>query len=206
MSFDFLGFVAHGLMPLPWWGYVVVALVLTHVTIASVTIFLHRARRTARSTCIPSPAISSASGCGSRPAWSPRNGSRSIASTTRKVETPDDPHSPQTRGIKTVFWRGTELYRAESKNAGDAGEVRPRHARRLDRAQRLHALLVARRRPDAGGQPHAVRRDRRHDLGRADGVDPGHRRRHHQRHRPLLGLSQFRVAPTRRPTSCRGAS
>ena len=33
-----------------------------------------------------------------------------------KVETPDDPHSPQTRGIETVFWKGTELYRAESKN------------------------------------------------------------------------------------------
>ncbi len=33
-----------------------------------------------------------------------------------KVETPDDPHSPQTRGIETVFWKGTELYRAESRN------------------------------------------------------------------------------------------
>jgi stearoyl-CoA desaturase (delta-9 desaturase) len=33
-----------------------------------------------------------------------------------KVETPDDPHSPQTRGIDTVFWKGTELYRAESRN------------------------------------------------------------------------------------------
>jgi stearoyl-CoA desaturase (delta-9 desaturase) len=34
-----------------------------------------------------------------------------------RVETPEDPHSPQTRGIKTVFWRGTELYRAEAKIA-----------------------------------------------------------------------------------------
>jgi hypothetical protein len=34
-----------------------------------------------------------------------------------RVETPDDPHSPQTRGINTVFWQGTELYRAEAKNA-----------------------------------------------------------------------------------------
>ena len=44
MPFDLLGFAAHGLMPLPWWGYVVVALALTHVTIACVTIFLHRAQ------------------------------------------------------------------------------------------------------------------------------------------------------------------
>ena len=42
MSFDFLSFAAHGLMPLPWWGYIVVALSLTHVTIAAVTIYLHR--------------------------------------------------------------------------------------------------------------------------------------------------------------------
>ena len=34
-----------------------------------------------------------------------------------KCETDDDPHSPQTRGLKEVFWRGAELYRAEAKNA-----------------------------------------------------------------------------------------
>ena len=34
-----------------------------------------------------------------------------------KVETADDPHSPQTRGIKTVLLEGSELYRAEAKNA-----------------------------------------------------------------------------------------
>jgi stearoyl-CoA desaturase (delta-9 desaturase) len=33
-----------------------------------------------------------------------------------KCETVDDPHSPQTRGLDTVMWRGAELYRAESKN------------------------------------------------------------------------------------------
>ena len=31
-----------GLIDLPWWGYVLVALGLTHITIAAVTIFLHR--------------------------------------------------------------------------------------------------------------------------------------------------------------------
>jgi stearoyl-CoA desaturase (delta-9 desaturase) len=34
-----------------------------------------------------------------------------------KCETSDDPHSPQTRGLKEVFWRGAELYRTEAKNA-----------------------------------------------------------------------------------------
>jgi stearoyl-CoA desaturase (delta-9 desaturase) len=34
-----------------------------------------------------------------------------------KCETKDDPHSPHAHGIETVFWKGAELYRAESKNA-----------------------------------------------------------------------------------------
>ena len=33
-----------------------------------------------------------------------------------KCETPEDPHSPQTRGLKKVFWEGSELYRTEAKN------------------------------------------------------------------------------------------
>ena len=65
MTPDFLALAAHGLTPLPWWGYVVVALVLTHITIASVTIFLHRsqAHRGARPAS-GRVATSSASGCG----------------------------------------------------------------------------------------------------------------------------------------------
>ena len=31
-----------GILDVPWWGYVVYTLVLTHITIAAVTIFLHR--------------------------------------------------------------------------------------------------------------------------------------------------------------------
>ena len=42
MDSDLLSFAAHGLIDLPWWGYLVVGLVMTHVTIAAVTIFLHR--------------------------------------------------------------------------------------------------------------------------------------------------------------------
>jgi stearoyl-CoA desaturase (delta-9 desaturase) len=34
-----------------------------------------------------------------------------------RVETADDPHSPQTRGIRTVLLQGAELYRTESTNA-----------------------------------------------------------------------------------------
>lgn len=32
----------YGLLNLPWWGYVIAVLLLTHVTIVAVTVFLHR--------------------------------------------------------------------------------------------------------------------------------------------------------------------
>ena len=32
----------NGLVSLPWWGYIAVTLVLTHITIVSVTLYLHR--------------------------------------------------------------------------------------------------------------------------------------------------------------------
>ncbi|HEY0335795.1 MAG TPA: acyl-CoA desaturase, partial [Burkholderiales bacterium] len=31
-----------GAYDLPWWGYVIYTLVMTHITIAAVTIYLHR--------------------------------------------------------------------------------------------------------------------------------------------------------------------
>ena len=37
-----LTMVSYGIVDLPWWGYLAITLVLTHITIAAVTIFLHR--------------------------------------------------------------------------------------------------------------------------------------------------------------------
>ena len=34
--------LTNGLIDLPWWGYILTALGLTHITIAAVTIYLHR--------------------------------------------------------------------------------------------------------------------------------------------------------------------
>ena len=41
MISDFLDLIS-GVFDMPWWGYVVVTLVMTHITIASITIYLHR--------------------------------------------------------------------------------------------------------------------------------------------------------------------
>jgi stearoyl-CoA desaturase (Delta-9 desaturase) len=113
---DFLTLVSAGMMPLPWWGYVAVALGLTHVTIASVTIFLHRGQ--AHRALDLHPAISHffrfwlwlTTGMVTKE-WVAIHRKHHA-----RVETPDDPHSPQTRGIKKVLLEGAELYRVESKN------------------------------------------------------------------------------------------
>ncbi|MBK7794023.1 MAG: fatty acid desaturase [Betaproteobacteria bacterium] len=114
--FDLLSFLAHGLLPLPWWGYVVVALVMTHVTIAGVTIYLHR--HSAHRALDLAPPVSHffrfwlwlTTGMVTKE-WAAIHRKHHA-----KCETDEDPHSPQTRGIKTVFWQGAELYRAEAKN------------------------------------------------------------------------------------------
>ena len=114
---DFLfSFFSHGLVPLPWWGYVLIALALTHVTIVSVTVFLHRHQ--AHRALELHPLISHFFRF-----W--------LWLTTGMVtsewvaihrkhhascETEADPHSPVVVGIDTVLWRGAELYRAASKD------------------------------------------------------------------------------------------
>lgn len=109
-----LSFVASGLIDLPWWGYVVYTLAMTHVTIAGVTIFLHRhqAHRALDLHPIPSHFFRF---------WlwvtTGMNTKEWVAVHRKhhaKVETVDDPHSPMTRGLATVVLRGTELYQEEA--------------------------------------------------------------------------------------------
>ena len=116
MSYDSLSLASHGLIDLPWWGYVLLTLVLTHITIASVTIFLHRSQ--AHRALDLHPIVSHffrfwlwlTTGMVTKE-WVAIHRKHHA-----KVETPEDPHSPQTRGIETVLLRGAELYREESRN------------------------------------------------------------------------------------------
>ena len=105
-----------GLIVLPWWGYVVVALVMTHITIASVTIYLHR-HQTHRALDLH-PLVAHAFRF-----WlwlTTGMVTKEWVAIHRKhharCETEEDPHSPQVRGLKKVLWQGAELYRAEAKN------------------------------------------------------------------------------------------
>ena len=112
-AIDWLG---NGLWNLAWWQIVLYTLATTHITIAAVTIFLHRAQahRALDLHAIPSHFFRFWLWIGTgmvTKEWVAIHRKHHA-----KCETVDDPHSPQTRGLDTVMWRGAELYRAESKN------------------------------------------------------------------------------------------
>ena len=112
-----LEWATHGLLNASWWQIVVATLVLTHITIASVTIFLHRcqAHRALDLHAIPSHFFRF---------WlwlTTSTVTKEWVSVHRKhhakCETAEDPHSPVAHGIKTVLLEGRELYAKEAANA-----------------------------------------------------------------------------------------
>jgi stearoyl-CoA desaturase (Delta-9 desaturase) len=111
--FDFL---SNGVTRATGWQVFIFTMIVTHITIASVTIFLHRcqAHRALDLHAIPSHFFRF---------WlwlTTGQVTKEWAAIHRKhhakCETSDDPHSPVTRGIKKVLFEGAELYRIESKN------------------------------------------------------------------------------------------
>lgn len=113
---NILEFLDGGLIGLSAWQVVIYTLVVTHITIAAVTIYLHRhqAHRALELHAIPSHFFRF---------WlwlTTGQVTKEWAAIHRKhhakCDTEEDPHSPVTRGIKKVFFEGAELYRAESKN------------------------------------------------------------------------------------------
>ncbi len=111
-----IDWAANGLVQTTWWQIVLITLALTHITIAAVTIFLHRAQahRALELHAIPSHFFRFwlwlTTGMVTKE-WVAIHRKHHA-----KCETADDPHSPVAHGIKTVLLTGSELYRAESKN------------------------------------------------------------------------------------------
>ena len=110
-----LSFLSTGLLDFSAWEVVIYTLVVTHITIAAVTIYLHRhqAHRALDLHPIPSHFFRF---------WlwlTTGQVTKEWASIHRKhhakCDTEEDPHSPQTRGIRKVLFEGAELYRAESR-------------------------------------------------------------------------------------------
>ncbi|MDM0043477.1 fatty acid desaturase [Variovorax dokdonensis] len=109
--------LANGLWNLSWWEIVLYTLFTTHITIAAVTIFLHRTQAHRAMDLGPIPSHFFRFWLWIGTGMVTREWVAIHRKHHAKCETEDDPHSPQTRGIDTVLWRGAELYRAEAKNA-----------------------------------------------------------------------------------------
>ncbi len=111
-----LDFIAGGVLQLSWWQIVLVTLVLTHITIAAVTIYLHRSQ--AHRGLDLHPVVSHffrfwlwmTTGMVTRE-WVAIHRKHHA-----KCEREGDPHSPMIYGIDKVLWKGAELYRQEAAN------------------------------------------------------------------------------------------
>ena len=107
--------LGHGLLDLAWWQVALIALVLTHITIAAVTIFLHRSQAHRALDLSAAPSHFFRLWLWLTTGMVTREWVAIHRKHHAKCETPDDPHSPVTRGLKTVLLTGSELYRAEAK-------------------------------------------------------------------------------------------
>jgi stearoyl-CoA desaturase (delta-9 desaturase) len=111
-----LGFLSSGLTKASAWEIVLYTVIVTHITIAAVTIYLHRcqAHRGLDLHAIPSHFFRfwlwMTTGMVTKE-WAAIHRKHHA-----KCETEEDPHSPIVKGIEKVFFQGAELYRTEAKN------------------------------------------------------------------------------------------
>lgn len=100
----------HGLLHLSVWGYILAITILTQITIASITLYLHRCQ--AHRALDFHPIISHFFRFWLWLTTGMRT--KDFAAVHRKhharCETAEDPHSPQVLGLAKVLWEGAELY------------------------------------------------------------------------------------------------
>ncbi len=105
----------NGLLDLSWWQLVLVVLALTHVTIVSVTVYLHRCQAHRALDLHPLAAhffrfwlwLTTGMVTSEWVGVHRRHHAR--------CETDEDPHSPQVLGLRKVLWEGAELYREAAR-------------------------------------------------------------------------------------------
>ena len=110
-----LQWLAHGAWSLNWWQVILFTLLLTHITMISVTIYLHRHQAHRSLDLHPLPAHFFRFWLWLTTGQVTKEWASIHRKHHAKCETVDDPHSPQIYGIRKVLLEGAELYRAESK-------------------------------------------------------------------------------------------
>ena len=108
-----------GLLNLSLWGYIGVTLLLTHITIASVTIFLHRYQAHKALTLHPLVSHFFRLWLWLTTGMVTKEWVAVHRKHHAKCESRDDPHSPQVEGIWKVLLGGVGLYRATTREAGN---------------------------------------------------------------------------------------
>ena len=111
-----LEFLANGLLDFSWWQILLFTLAMTHVTIAGVTIYLHRCQAHRALDLHPVASHFFRFWLWMTTGMLTGQWAAIHRKHHAKCETEEDPHSPQTRGIWKVLLEGAELYRTEAKN------------------------------------------------------------------------------------------
>lgn len=105
-----------GIYAQPWWGYILITLILTHVTVVGVTIYLHRCQ--AHRSVELHPIVSHffrfwlwlTTGMVTKE-WVAIHRKHH-----RYTEVTGDPHSPRVYNVKQVLFEGAELYRTAAQD------------------------------------------------------------------------------------------
>jgi len=111
-----IDWLSNGLLGFSGWQVFFVILGLTHITIASVTIFLHRHQAHRALDLHPIASHFFRFWLWMTTGQVTKEWAAIHRKHHAKCEQAEDPHSPHVHGIKTVLFTGAELYRKESKN------------------------------------------------------------------------------------------
>ena len=111
MSLSVFDFLASGLLQFSWGEMLLYLLLATQLTIFSVTLYLHRSQAHRGVDFHPVVAHVFRLWTWLTTSMITREWVAIHRKHHAKCETEEDPHSPMTRGLATVFWRGVELYR-----------------------------------------------------------------------------------------------
>jgi stearoyl-CoA desaturase (delta-9 desaturase) len=106
-----------GIIVLPWWAYVLIALVVTHITIASVTIYLHRHQAHRALDLHFLAALFFRTWLWLTTGMTTKKWTAIHRKHHAWVDRAGDPHSPQILGLAKVLREGAELYRSAGRDA-----------------------------------------------------------------------------------------
>ncbi|MEI8030688.1 MAG: fatty acid desaturase [Comamonadaceae bacterium] len=111
-----LDWLSYGVWQLAWWQIVLFTLLVTHVTMISVTVFLHRHQAHRALDLHPVASHFFRFWLWLTTGQVTKEWTSVHRKHHAKCEQAEDPHSPHVYGIKTVLLQGYELYRAEARN------------------------------------------------------------------------------------------